>query len=311
MTTKRAFLFPGQGAQYATMGKDLCSTWPAANEVFSKVSERLGFDLAKICFEGSDDDLVRTDIQQPAILTHSIAAMEALRAERGNDAVRADAACGLSLGEYSALVFAGVLSVEDGAYLVRKRGEYMQEASEAYPSTLAAVMKKTRDDLAPIVAKAAEETGEHCVLGNLIGETNITISGGKKAIDRAVELIKEIKGRAMVLAVAGAFHSPYMKMAEEKLAAEIERTTFNAPRIPVVCNVDATPTTDVATIRANLLKQLTSPVLWHDSMQRLVADGFAEFVETGPGKVLTGTIGRVASEAVVVNVDRARDLRPE
>ena len=309
--TKRAFLVPGQGAQYATMGKDLAETWPAAKDIFSRVSERLGFDLAKVCFDGTDEDLVRTDIQQPAILTHSIAAMEALRAERGDDAVKADAACGLSLGEYSALVFAGVLSVEDGAYLVRKRGEYMQEASEAYPSTLAAVMKKTREELAPVVEQAAKETGEHCVLGNLIGEKNITISGGKKAIDRAVELIKEARGRALVLAVSGAFHSPYMQMAEEKLAAEIERTTFNTPRIPVVCNVDATATTDVAKIRENLVRQLTSPVLWHDSMTRLVEDGFSEFVETGPGKVLTGTISRVKSDAVVVNVDRARDLRPE
>ncbi len=309
-TAKQAFLFPGQGAQYGGMGKDLAATWPAAAEVFERVSARLGFDIGRLCFEGSDDDLVRTDVQQPAILTHSIAALEALRAEQGEDAVAADACCGLSLGEYTALVFAGVLSLEDGAWLVRKRGEFMQEASEAYPSTLAAVLKKTKDEVLPLIAQAAEETGEHCVLGNLLGEKNITISGGKKAIARAVELIKEQRGRALVLPVAGAFHSPYMQPAAEKLAAEIRATGFSTPRVPVVCNVDAQPTTDVERIRENLLRQLTSPVLWVDSLHCLVSSGITRFVETGPGKVLTGTVGRIKKDATLFNVDRQRDLRP-
>lgn len=306
--TKRAFLFPGQGAQYAGMGKDLAENFPAAKHVFERASDRLGFDLSQVCFAGSDDDLVRTDIQQPAILTHSIAALEALREARGDAALTAEATCGLSLGEYSALVFAGVLSLEDGVYLVRKRGEFMQQACEEFPSTLAAVLKVSREDLQTICDQAATETGEYCGLGNILSAVNVTISGGKKAIERAVELIKAQKGRAVPLEVAGAFHSPYMKSAEERLAAEIENTTFNPPRIPVICNVDAKPTTDVSALRQNLVQQLTRSVQWADSMTYLLGNGFSEFVECGPGAALTGVLKRDAKDATLINIDKAKDL---
>jgi [acyl-carrier-protein] S-malonyltransferase len=307
--TQRCFLFPGQGAQFVGMGKDLCEAFPAAKAVFDRANERLGFDLAKSCFEGPDDDLVRTDIQQPAILTHSIAAFEALRAAKGDDAVTAVAYCGLSLGEYSALVAAGALTIEDGVYLVRKRGEFMQEASDAYPSTMAAVMKLTLDQVAPICEQAASETGEHCLPANLLGAKNMTISGGVKAVERAVELVKEQRGRGLVLGVAGAFHSPYMQPAEDKLRAEIERTTFSEPRVPVICNVDATAHTDVATLRANLLKQLTNPVRWAESMTVAAGMAVTEYVEPGPGTALTGNLKRTAPEGTTLtNIQFAKDL---
>ncbi len=306
--SKRAFLFPGQGAQYVGMGKDLAEHSPAARGVFQRASLRLGVDLATICFEGPEESLTRTDYQQPAILTHALAAVEALRAEHGDDAVRAELAAGLSLGEYGALVFAGVLELEDGVYLVRKRGEYMQAASEAYPSGMAAVMKLTAEQLEPLCQQAAQETGEHCILANLLGEKSITISGGKQAVERAVELVKEQRGRGLVLDVAGAFHSPYMQPAQESLAAEIERTQFHPPRIPIVCNVDAEPTTDVERLRANLVKQLTSPVQWAKTVERLNAESVADYVEPGPGGVLTGGLKRTHRDARTRKVDTKSDL---
>ena len=307
--TKRAFLFPGQGAQYGTMGKDLAAAHPAARSVFDRASERLGFDLSKLCFEGSDDDLVPTDVQQPAILTHAIAAVEALKATHGDAAVAAEAAAGLSLGEYGALIFAGVLTFEDGVHLVRRRGQLMQAACERYPQSMAAILKLDRHSVHAICEKAHAETKDQCVLGNILGDVNITISGGTRAIERAVALAKEEGGRALVLDVAGAFHSPYMQPAEDELADEIRATTFSEPTIPVICNVDGQPTRDVERMRSNLVKQLTQPVMWADTIQRLIDDGVTQFVEVGPGKALTGTLKRIAPEnAVLVNVEKAADV---
>lgn len=305
---KRAFLFPGQGAQFVGMGKDLADISAAAKVIFERANERLGIDIQRMCFEGPEEDLTRTDIQQPAILTHSIAAVEALREKRGDEALVADATAGLSLGEYSALIFAEALTFEDGVHLVRKRGEFMQAACEEHPSGLAAVMKLDRATVQGICKEAAKESGEYCGLGNIIAEGNITISGGKQAIDIAVEKVKAQKGRGLVLPVAGAFHSPYMQSAEDKLKAEIEATPMQAPRIPVLSNVTAEPVTDVETLRTNLVGQLTGSVLWADSMTRLLNDGFDRFWEVGPGKALTGSLRRVAKSAELMNIAGAGDL---
>ena len=307
--SKKAFLLPGQGAQFVGMGKDLAENFKSAKEIFERANEKLGVDLAKFCFEGPDEELKRTDIQQPAILTHSIAAYEALKEIKGADFVEPDATCGLSLGEYSALVVAGAMNFEDGVYLVSKRGEFMQKSCEEYPSGLASVLKLNRDEVAEICEKAAAETGEHCVLGNLLGAANITVSGGLKALDVVVNLAKEKRARALLLKVAGAFHSPYMESARAALAEEIEKTTFNEPKVTVISNVTGKPATSLAEIKENLVKQLSNPVLWSDSMSHLVAEGFNEFWEFGPGTVLTGLLKREGVEANYTNISTAPDLQ--
>jgi len=307
--SKKAFLLPGQGAQFVGMGKDLAENFKSAKEIFERANEKLGVDLAKFCFEGPDEELKRTDIQQPAILTHSIAAYEALKEVKGEHFLDPEATCGLSLGEYSALIVAGVMNFEDGVYLVSKRGEFMQKSCEEYPSGLASVLKLGRDDVAEICAKAASETGEHCVLGNLLGARNITVSGGLKALEEVVKLAKEKRARALLLKVAGAFHSPYMESARAALAEEIEKTKFNEPQATVISNVTGKPAGSVAEIKENLVKQLSNPVLWSDSMQYLVAEGFSEFWEFGPGTVLTGLLKREGVEAFYTNISTAPDLQ--
>ncbi|MCD4656690.1 MAG: ACP S-malonyltransferase [Planctomycetes bacterium] len=307
--SKKAILMPGQGAQFVGMGKDLAENFKSAREIFERANEKLGIDLAKFCFEGPEDGLKRTDVQQPAILTHSIAAFEAMKEVKGEEFAAAEATCGLSLGEYSALIVAGAMNFEDGVYLVSKRGEFMQKACDEYPSGLVSVLKLLRDEVSEICTKAAAETGEHCVLGNILGEKNITVSGGLKALEVVVNLAKEKRARAMLLKVAGAFHSPYMESARAALAEEIEKTTFNPPAITVISNVTGKPASDVAEIKGNLVKQLSCPVLWSDSMKHLVSEGFNDFWEFGPGQVLTGLLKREGIEATYTNITLATHLQ--
>ncbi len=307
---KTAILFPGQGAQYVGMGKDLCEAYPKARECFEAADKALGFALSKVCFEGPEAELNRTDVSQPAILVHSWAVVEVLNTlDKGRALLeRAKIAAGLSLGEYSALAAAGAMSWLDAAKLVRARGRYMQAACDVKPSTMASIVGLEDDKLEAAIAPARAQGV--CVLANFNAPGQVAISGDKAAVEEAMKLAKAAGAKLTVpLAVAGAFHSPLMEPARMKLAAEIETTEFHAPRIGVICNVDAKETLTPAQLKTNLVKQLTAPVLWAKSMQALVDQGYDEFVELGPGTVLAGLLKRTAKSAARSSVGKADELK--
>ncbi|WP_341227545.1 ACP S-malonyltransferase [uncultured Arcticibacterium sp.] len=286
-----AYVFPGQGAQFSGMGKELYEESAKAKELFDKANEILGFEITKIMFEGSAEDLKETKVTQPAVYLHSV--IKALCA----DEFKADMVAGHSLGEFSSLVVAGVLSFEDGLKLVAQRADAMQKACEINPSTMAAVLRLDDAKVEEICAAVAEETGEVVVAANYNCPGQLVISGTIKGIEIACERMKEAGAkRALVLPVGGAFHSPLMEPAREQLAAAIENTTFNEPTCPIYQNVTAKPSTDVAAIKTNLIAQLTAPVRWTQSVQNMVADGATSFVECGPGKVLQGLVSKISSE---------------
>jgi [acyl-carrier-protein] S-malonyltransferase len=307
---KTAILFPGQGAQYVGMGKDLCEAYPKARECFEAADRALGFALSKVCFEGPEAELNRTDVSQPAILVHSWAVVEVLNTlDKGRALIeRAKIAAGLSLGEYSALAAAGAMSWLDAAKLVRARGRYMQAACDVKPSTMASIVGLEDDKLEAAIAPARAQGV--CVLANFNAPGQVAISGDKAAVEEAMKLAKAAGAKLTVpLAVAGAFHSPLMEPARMKLAAEIETTEFHAPRIGVVCNVDAKETLTPSQLKTNLVKQLTAPVLWAKSMQALVDQGYDEFVELGPGTVLAGLLKRTAKSAARTSIGKADELK--
>lgn len=307
---KTALLFPGQGAQYVGMGKDLCEAYPKARECFEAADKALGFALSKVCFEGPEAELNRTDVSQPAILVHSWAVIEVLNTlDKGRALIeRAKIAAGLSLGEYSALAAAGAMSWLDAAKLVRARGRYMQAACDVKPSTMASIVGLEDDKLEAAIAPARSHGV--CVLANFNAPGQVAISGDKAAVEEAMKLAKAAGAKLTVpLAVAGAFHSPLMEPARMKLAAEIETTQFHAPRIGVICNVDAKETLTPAQLKTNLVKQLTAPVLWAKSMQALVDQGYDEFVELGPGTVLAGLLKRTAKSAARTSIGKADELK--
>jgi [acyl-carrier-protein] S-malonyltransferase len=306
---KTALLFPGQGAQYVGMGKDLAEKYPAAKAVFERADKALGFGLSKVCFEGPESELNRTDVSQPAILVHSWAVVEVLKTTDKGRALLEDAtvAAGLSLGEYSALAAAGAVAWEDAARLVRARGRYMQAACDAKPSTMASIVGLDDDKLAEAI-KPAQVKGV-VVLANFNAPGQVAISGEKASVEEAMGLAKAAGAKLTVaLAVAGAFHSPLMEPARERLAAEIETTQFHSPRIGVVANVDAGEHRDPAVMKANLVKQLTAPVLWAKSMQSLVDQGFDTFIELGPGTVLAGLLKRTARSATRTSIGKAEEV---
>ena len=308
-TSKTALLFPGQGAQAVGMGKDLASVFPRAKAVFEQADKALGFALSRTCFEGPDTELNRTDVSQPAILAHSWAVVEVLKEhEKGQQLLNsAVAVAGLSLGEYSALAAAGAIAWEDALRLVRARGRYMQEACDAAPSTMASILGMERASLEEVCKQAS--TKGVCVLANINSAEQIAIAGTKEAIAYACELAKAAGAkRCIELSVAGAFHSPLMEPARERLAAEIDAVAFADPRLPVVANVTAKPVTTAGEAKRLLVAQLTAPVLWADSMQLLVNDNFSDFYELGPGTVLAGLLKRVAKEANKVSLGTAESL---
>jgi len=286
-------LCPGQGAQRVVMGADWVAKSPAAAAVFARCGEALGFDLLAICTEGPAEQLTRTDVQQPAILTSSAACLAAVEESGALDASAAGCALGLSLGEYTALYAAGVLALEDAVRLVRLRGEAMQAASDNPPSGMTSILGASREDAEGICSEATRDEGV-CVVANLNAPGQVVISGDKSALDRA-EAIAAERGfrRAIRLDVAGAFHSPLMEPARERLEQAIDRTEFRPGRMPVICNATAEPSTDPAVLRANLVRQLTSPVLFEASIRRAMADGVSRFVELSPGRVLTGLVRKV------------------
>ena len=289
-----ATIFPGQGAQFSGMGKNLYETNAAARTLFEQANDILGFRLTDIMFEGSDEQLKQTNVTQPAIFLHSVVLASTI------ENFAPDIVAGHSLGEFSALVAAGALSFEDGLRLVSKRASAMQMACEQNPSTMAAVLGLDDATIESICAAVADEV---VVPANYNCPGQIVISGSFAGVQAAGELLKAAGAkRVLPLQVGGAFHSPLMEPAREELAEAINNTTFNAPRCPIYQNVDAQPATDVAVIKANLIAQLTAPVRWTQSVQNMVADGATQFVECGPGKVLQGLVKKIHSAAETTSV---------
>jgi [acyl-carrier-protein] S-malonyltransferase len=289
---KIAFIFPGQGSQHAGMGRDLADNFPAARAVFDEVDQALGFSLSALCFDGPEEDLQLTANTQPATLTVSVAAYRAL-AEKG---VRPDFVAGHSLGEYSALVAAGALSLTDAVRLVRKRGQLMQEATPVGVGAMAAILGIDAEKVTAACAAAAQN--QVCAPANFNSPTQIVIAGHKEAVERAVEECKARGARrAIMLKVSAPFHSSLMLPAQEKMTGPLTATTFKNLAIPVVNNVDAAIVTDGEQARAALIRQITAPVRWTDSVQRMFAHGADTFIEVGPGKVLSGLVKAMAKEA--------------
>ena len=287
----KAFVFPGQGAQYVGMGKDLYEQSAAAREMFEKANEVLGFRITDLMFEGTEDDLKQTKVTQPAVFLHSV-----ILAATMGDEFCPDMVAGHSLGEFSALVAAGVLPFEQGLKLVETRALAMQAACEAEPSTMAAIIGL--DDAK--VEEICSGIDGVCVPANYNSPGQVVISGSFEAIEEACKRFKEAGARrALPLKVGGAFHSPLMEPARERLAQAIHEADFSEPVCPIYQDVDALPHTDPAEIKENLIKQLTAPVRWSHIVANMVKDGMTEAVEVGPGKVLQGLIGRTAKEVVV------------
>lgn len=280
----KAYIFPGQGAQYPGMGKDLYESSPAARAVFDKASEVLGFDIVSIMFEGSDEQLRETSVTQPSIFIHSVAAARAL------DDFAPDMVAGHSLGEFSALVASGALEFEDALRLVSARANAMNDACKMNPGKMAAVMMLDLE----AVKKVCAETAGVVVAANINSPGQIVISGEADAVDTACKACKAAGAkRALPLPVGGAFHSPLMEPARAKLAEAIASVPFKAPVCPIYQNVDARPHIDPEEIKANLIAQLTSPVLWSHTIVHMVEDGATEFIELGPGNVLTNLLGKI------------------
>ncbi|CAL8467128.1 g6664 [Coccomyxa elongata] len=305
-TPGTAFLFPGQGAQTVGMAKDVVEEVPAAKDLFDQASEILGYDLLKLCVEGPKDKLDSTVISQPAIYVASLAAVEKLRQTEGEEAVQAaDVAAGLSLGEYTALTFAGALKFEDGVRLVKIRGESMQAAADARPSAMVSVIGLAADKVEELCEAANKEVAaEDAVrIANFLCNGNYAVSGGLPGCEAVEKLAKSFKARMTVrLAVAGAFHTSYMQPAEETLREALASTEIVVPRIPVVSNVDAQPHSDPDTIKDILARQLTSPVQWETTMKTLLEKGLQRSYEIGPNKVIAGIVKRIDKAHSVTNI---------
>ena len=283
----KAYVFPGQGAQFIGMGKELSESNAKAKELFEKANEVLGYSITDIMFNGTDEDLKQTKVTQPAVFLHSVITALCM------DDFRPDMVAGHSLGEFSALTAAGALCFEDGLRLVYARAMAMQKACEAAPSSMAAIIGLPDETIEKICEEISNE-GYVVVPANYNSPGQVVISGNVEAIREACTKLKEAGAkRALPLAVGGAFHSPLMEMARVELAKAIEAAPISKPICPVYQNVDALPHTDPKEIKDNLLKQLTSPVRWTQSVINMINDGLTEFVECGPGQVLTGLIGRI------------------
>lgn len=287
----KAYVFPGQGAQFSGMGKDLYENSAVAKELFEKANDILGFRITDIMFEGTADELKETKVTQPAVFLHSVILAKVLD-------VKPDMVAGHSLGEFSALVVNGALSFEDGLKLVSQRAMAMQKACEITPSTMAAVLNL--DD--KIVEDICASIDGVVVAANYNCPGQLVISGEYKAVELACEKMKEAGAkRALILPVGGAFHSPMMEPAREELAAAIEATTFSTPICPVYQNVTASAVSDANEIKKNLIIQLTAPVKWTQSVQQMIKDGATSFTEVGPGKVLVGLVNKIDKEVETIS----------
>ncbi|MAG94098.1 MAG: [acyl-carrier-protein] S-malonyltransferase [Planctomycetaceae bacterium] len=299
--SKIAFLFPGQGAQHVGMGKSIAERFPQARELYDRAGEILGYDLASLCFEGPSEELDSTVVSQPALFVTSLAALEMLRAEQPDVVLACEMTAGLSLGEYTALVFAGAVSFEDGLRVVQRRGEAMQSSADANPSGMVSVLLLDREQVEEVRA-GASEAGK-IWLANYLCPGNIVLSGENEACERAAELAGQAGGRAVPLAVAGAFHTDIMRPADLRLSEALAGASVNSPEIPVVSNVDAAMHESPDEIRELLVRQVVSPVLWEDSVRTMLAAGVDEFYEIGPGKVLRGLMKRISRKIPVTTVN--------
>ena len=291
----KAFVFPGQGAQFVGMGKDLYENNPVAKEMFDKANEILGFNITDLMFNGTDEDLRQTKVTQPAIFLHSV-----ILAKTMGDDFNPDMVAGHSLGEFSALVAAGALSFEDGLRLVSARAQAMQKACEKTPSTMAAVLALPDAKVEELCASVTEGV---VVPANYNCPGQIVISGSIEGVDAAcAKMLEAGAKRALKLKVGGAFHSPLMEPARAELADAIAHTDFHAPKCPVYQNVNAEPQTDPETIKKNLIAQLTAPVRWTQTVQNMIAAGADTFVEVGPGAVLQGVLKKISSEVATSGI---------
>jgi [acyl-carrier-protein] S-malonyltransferase len=298
-----AFVFPGQGSQYAGMGKDIAAEYPVARRVFDDIDSALGFSISSLCFEGPDDDLKLTQNTQPAILAVS-SAIHAVLEDRG--ATRRDIVAGHSLGEYSAIVSVGGLTPAEAATIVRARGQFMQEAVPVGTGGMAAILGTTVDEAKEICDEAAQ--GEVVSIANINSPAQIVIAGAKAAVDRAIDAAKKRGRRAMLLPVSAPFHCELMKPAEERLRPVLEAANLKDLWFSVVSNVAASPIGTATAVRNALLRQVASPVRWVESVQLMVSMGVRRFVEVGPGKVLTGLIKRIDSSVELINVSDVASL---
>ena len=308
--SKIAFLFPGQGAQSVGMARDFAEAFPSSARTFEQASDVLGWDVAQICFEGPAEELNRTPVSQPAILTTSMAVLAAMKEADFPDVKACKAAAGLSLGEYGALVMAGALEFPDALRLVSRRGQLMEEACVQNPGTMVSVLG-LEDDIVEAVCAQAREDGM-VVTANYNCPGQVVISGTREGIERAGDLARERGAKRVVqLAVSGAFHSPLMTPAAERLEEELRKAPIASCAIEVVANVSAEPVTGPEDVRRALVCQVNGSVRWRQSVRCLVDKGCTRFVEVGPGKVLTGLMRRIAPECQAVNVSSVEALRAE
>jgi [acyl-carrier-protein] S-malonyltransferase len=299
--SKIAFLFPGQGAQVVGMGQVLSQNLPAAKSLFDRAADVLGYSLAEICFKGPEAKLNSTVFSQPAIFVASLVALASLRQSDSPVVAECAATSGLSLGEYTALVFAGALSFEEGLRLVQRRGEAMQAAADATPSGMISILGLEREKVEELCQKA--RAAGRLWLANLLGPGNLVLSGDKAACEEVERLAPEFGAMKTIrLAVAGAFHTEIMKPADEKLTRALGEVTLKPARIPVWSNVDARPHTDPGEIRDLLIRQVLEPVRWEDTMRAFLAEGFDRFYEIGPGRVLAGLLKRIHRKADCQNI---------
>jgi len=306
-SSKIAFMFPGQGAQFVGMCADVVKDVPAAKALFDQASEILGYDLLQVCTEGPKEKLDSTVVSQPAIFVASMAAVEKLKQEPGGiDAIQSvTCAMGLSLGEYSALCFADAISFADGVKITKARGEAMQAASDAVDSGMVSVIGLAKDKVQALCEKASETSGESVQIANYLCNGNYAVSGSTKACEVVNQLAKPEFGARMTvkLAVAGAFHTHFMAPAVSALEQVLSDVVISKPRIPVISNVDAKPHSDPAMIKSLLATQVTSPVLWENTMESVLSRGFEKAYELGPGKVTAGILRRFDKAAECINVE--------
>ncbi|MCS7176182.1 MAG: ACP S-malonyltransferase [Candidatus Kapabacteria bacterium] len=301
----RAWLFPGQGSQYVGMMRGFPEAFPQAREYLERAEAILGFDVYQLCIEGPEERLRQTEYTQPALFVHEAIVVEVVR-----EVLPADAVAGHSLGEFSALYAAGVLSFEDTLWLVKLRGEAMAEAGRHAPGAMAAVIGLEDAVVEDIVARLSRDNNNGVlVAANYNAPGQVVISGSAELVRAAIAHLREAGATKVIeLAVSGAFHSPLMEPARQRLAEAIAATTFSPAQIPIYCNVSATPLQDAEQLRQTLLAQLTSPVRWRQTLERMYADGIREFVELGPGRVLQGLVRRTLSGVSVSGIDTIQDV---
>ncbi len=298
-----AFLFPGQGAQSVGMCQSIHGKFACAKALFDRASEILGYDLAKLCFEGPKEQLDSTVYSQPALFVSSLAALEMLKEVQPDLVASATHTAGLSLGEYTALVFAEAISFEDGLKVVMQRGQAMQDSSDRSPSGMASLLMLDREQVQAICEEASA-VGQ-VLIANYLCPGNLVVSGEKPAVAKAVELAEAAGGKTITLTVAGAFHTSIMQPADQKLAEALASVVLQKPRIPVVSNVDAAVHWEPEEIRQLLVRQVVNPVRWEDSIRWLLTQGVTEFTEVGPGKVLAGLLKRIDRKVKCENINEA------